>query len=113
MYLYILGFTLVIIIIACYVYKEAYATKVILFHSPKCKHCTKMMPEWDNFVSMARYSLSVRAMDFNVENSDSEIEKIKDNYDISSWPTIVIIRGIKWDHYDGKLKADDIWNAVT
>lgn len=113
MYLYISIISLIIFICIIYLYKKAYATKVILFHSPKCPHCIKIMPEWDNFVSMCTLSLSVDAMDINVENNDSEIEKIKDNYDISSWPTIVIIRGIKWDIYNGKNTADDIWNAVS
>lgn len=109
----LLGGVVILIIILFHLYKKAYATKVILFHSPKCPYCIKLMPEWNKFVSMCRFSTVVDAMEINVENNDSEIKHLKDNYQVNTWPTIIIIRGIKWDIYDGERKAQDIWNAST
>ena len=111
-YILIISFTIACILL--YLYKQAYATKVILFHSPDCSHCVKIMSEWYDLVSKARFSLTVKTQEVNVDNKDDieSIKKLKNNYNISGWPTIVIIKDIKWRHYDGKKKSENIWNAT-
>ena len=110
---YVYGISIIIIGIILYLYKKAYATKVILFHSPKCPYCIKMMPEWNKFISRTRFSLNISTYNINVDNeNDSEIiNKLKENYNISSWPTIIIVKDIKWREYEGELTSNDIWGS--
>ncbi len=113
-YKYVIGAILITIIVVLYVYKRAYATKIILFHSQKCSYCIKLMPEWKELVSRARFSLGVRTIEVDVDN-DAGVEKLKDNYDVDAWPTIIILKDIKWKKYDDddNRTADKIWNAAV
>ena len=113
-YGYAIGAVLIAIIIVLYIYKKAYATKIILFHSQKCSYCIKLMPEWKDLVSRARFSLGVRTIEIDVDNGVGA-EKLKDNYNIESWPTIVFIKDIKWTKYndDDNRTTDKIWNAAV
>ena len=98
-YGYVVGAVVIAIVVLLYIYKRAYATKIILFHSEKCQYCVKLMPEWKKLVSRARFSTKIRTIEVDVDK-DAGAEKLKDNYDVKSWPTIIIIKDYKWTKYD-------------
>ena len=43
-----------------------------------------------------------------------ESKKLKDNYGVESWPTIIILKDYKWKKYDDddNRTSDKIWNAA-
>ena len=44
----------VVIVLIVYMAFNTFGTKVYLFHSPRCGHCVKLMPEWNVFAENTR-----------------------------------------------------------
>jgi thiol-disulfide isomerase/thioredoxin len=82
--------------------------KLMLFHVDWCPHCVKAMPEWQSFCSEYNGKIVngylVQCLDNNcTENENVDTKVLMDDYSISSFPTVVLIKENKRYDFDAKI----------
>ena len=82
--------------------------KFILFHWKNCGHCKNMMPEWDNFQSTYKGSISVSKIE-----KDENPSLIK-TLGITGYPTVLLLdaNNKKLDSYSGERTANAFMSYV-
>jgi thioredoxin 1 len=71
--------------------------KLVFFYNDECSYCKEMMPVWDKVSSMAANSTKMVKID-STANKD-----IADNYKITSYPTILLLKsGKREEEYTGE-----------
>ena len=83
--------------------------KLVMFYTTTCGHCKKMMPAWDKAAKDAN-STAEKMVKVDSTTDTSIAEK----YNISSYPTILLLEsGKKVDVYDGGRTAADLTAYVS
>ena len=77
---------------------------MVLFFADWCGHCRRLKPEWTAATGMGGVGWNV------VEcNEPSElVESLRAKYHVKGYPTIMRLKGSKYDIYNGERKSEDI-----
>ena len=83
---------------------------VLMFHVDWCPHCKKALPEWVAFCNeynnkvVNNYKITCDKQGTNCTDDDSaEIKKLIAEYNIVSYPTVVLIKDNKRYDFDAKI----------
>jgi thiol-disulfide isomerase/thioredoxin len=83
---------------------------VLMFHVDWCPHCKKALPDWVAFCNeynnkvVNNYKITCNKEGTNCTDDDSsEIKKLIAEYNIVSYPTVVLIKDNKRYDFDAKI----------
>lgn len=65
--------------------------KLVLFYADWCGHCTNFKPTWEEVSSSVNTSNETKLISINVGDKTSESEQLMQEYNVSGFPTIVLI----------------------
>jgi hypothetical protein len=89
------------------------------FHVDWCPHCKSAKPEWDGFMEsgyngseIGDYVLVCKAIDCTNED-DSAVMGYINKYNISSFPTIKLLKDGKVYEFDAKITENSLEQFVT
>ena len=84
------------------------------FYSPKCGWCEKFWPQWEIIKSQINSntkSNSITAID--IDSSDPQNERLTFYYNISAYPTLILVTPNKNIEYVGDRSSTDVLNFVS
>ena len=74
--------------------------KLVWFYADWCGHCKKMLEDWDK---LALGEGSGKMIKINVgEQGNSEQEHIASQYNVTAYPTILVINGSEFEEFEGE-----------
>jgi len=89
---------------------------VYLFHVDWCPHCVRAMPSWNSFKQkydgkeIGGYKLN--CIDVDCTKEDSTISHYINKYDIDSYPTVKMIKGVQTISFDASVTNENLSNFV-
>ncbi len=80
---------------------------IFMFHVDWCPHCKTALPEWNKFQQQydgkEMNGYVIKCVDMNCTNETSEISRAINHYDITSYPTIKMLKDEKTIEFDSKI----------
>lgn len=109
LYLVLIIILIIILTIGLWYYhfsKYFYGTsKLILYYTPWCHHCTELKPKWNNFIEDNNGKFN----NINIESIDcDENKEIANRYKIENIPSVILHRGEDNILYKGDKNIEDI-----
>jgi thiol-disulfide isomerase/thioredoxin len=126
---------LIIFIIAAYYAYQQYVSKinrfndvanenhrkkeadVMFFHADWCPHCKKAEPEWTTFCSQNDgkeiNGYIVHCVDVNCTKETNEVTNTINQYGISSYPTVKLVKDNETIEFDSKITSSSLDAFVT
>lgn len=81
--------------------------QLILFYVTWCPHSQKALADWEKMKSNISSANSKYIIDFNTIDCEKESELAK-TYNVTEYPTIFLVRGLKKYEYDANLSEDTL-----
>lgn len=78
------------------------------FYHPSCGYCQQFNPVWDE-LSKKYHSSNLRKIDA----TDSANENLTFYYNVTAYPTIILVSGNKNKRYSGNRSIDDIQKFIS
>ena len=65
--------------------------KLVLFYADWCPHCTSFKPTWQEVSESVNTSSETKMISIDVGDKSSESDKLMQEYNVSGFPTIVLV----------------------
>lgn len=89
---------------------EEQKKKIVFVFADWCGHCTRFKPTWEQIEAVSRKTGAFHAEALNVD--DKENGEFINNYEINSFPTIMLFSKGKYQKYEGERDFQKIIDAV-
>jgi len=90
---------------------------VFFFHVDWCPHCKKALPEWNRFKAQNDgkqiNGYIVKCVDLNCTDETSDITRSINEYNISSYPTVKLLKDNQKIEFDSKITSTALDSFVT
>lgn len=93
-------YVLLISIILMLIYDIFYKKRVIFFFKPTCPYCVEFYPTW--------IELTVEIEGEAINGNEDGSSEMMSDYNVKSYPTIILKRGNDWKKYEGNRSKNDI-----
>ena len=91
--------------------------KLVLFYADWCKHCKNFKPTWESVSSSINTEENKKMISVNVGNNSSESQSLMKEYNVTGFPTIVLIDQNNnkkvIEPYEGKRDKASLENYVN
>ncbi|XWV25148.1 thioredoxin domain-containing protein [Tupanvirus deep ocean] len=81
------------------------------FHSPLCKHCKDFNPAWEEVANRLKNINGINM--HKIDATRSENENLAFYYNITGYPTVILVTPDKNVEYNGDRSAHDLHNFVV
>lgn len=82
------------------------------FYNPNCPHCQTFNPAWKTVVNQLKNIKDLSIREINSLDKNPENENLSFYYNITGYPTIILVTPDKNMEYTGARKADDLYKYV-
>jgi thiol-disulfide isomerase/thioredoxin len=92
---------------------------VYFFHADWCPHCKRAQPEWDAFrnqydgVEINGYIIKCIDVDCTADPPSSEAKAFMNTFNVSSFPTVKMVRDEKTIDFDSKITRTSLGSFVN
>jgi len=91
--------------------------QIFFFHVDWCPHCKKALPEWTKFKSefdgQEKHGYVIKCIDLDCTTEDVSVTQAINRYDISSYPTIKMLKDEQTIDFDSKITSSALEQFVN